>query len=268
MAQARSHQAFGQTNGATLQRRGAGDARLCHCHAPDRQRSHRPLVGRATVGTRFIFSRRQRDTGKLARRWRKGADNHSWGSIVGAAARRLTLAALMLSNILTSAAVGAEAAYLGNDACAGCHEQATADWADSHHDLAMQEATPETVLGDFNNATFDYFGVTTTFSQKGDAFFIETDNAAGELETYPVEYVFGVEPLQQYLLPLGNGRCRRSRSPGIPGPKARAGNGGITSIPTSTSRPATPCTGRAASLTGTPAVRNATAPTSKSAMTR
>ena len=112
----------------------------------------------------------------------------------------------MLSNILTSAAVGAEATYLGNNACAGCHEQANADWTDSHHDLAMQEATPETVLGDFNNATFDYFGVTTTFSQKGGAFFIETDNAAGELETYPVEYVFGVEPLQQYLLPLGNGR--------------------------------------------------------------
>ncbi len=72
----------------------------------------------------------------------------------------------------------------------------------------MQKATPETVLGDFNNATFDYFGVTTSFSQKGDAFFVETDNAAGELETYPVEYVFGVEPLQQYLLPLGNGRLQ------------------------------------------------------------
>ena len=98
--------------------------------------------------------------------------------------------------------------YLGNSACAGCHAQATADWTESHHDLAMQEATPKTVLGDFNNATFDYFGVTTTFSQKGDAFFIETDNAAGELETYRVEYVFGVEPLQQYLLPLGNGRLQ------------------------------------------------------------
>ena len=65
----------------------------------------------------------------------------------------------------------------------------------------MQEATPETVLGDFSNATFDYFGVTTTFSQEGETpFSLETDNAAGELETYPVAYVFGVEPLQQYLL--------------------------------------------------------------------
>ncbi len=99
-------------------------------------------------------------------------------------------------------------AYLGNTACTGCHAQANTDWTKSHHDLAMQEATPATVLGDFNNATFDYFGVTTTFSRKGDAFFIEADNAAGELETFPVEYVFGVEPLQQYLLPLGNGRLQ------------------------------------------------------------
>ena len=106
--------------------------------------------------------------------------------------RRLTLSALMLFSALTAAAAVAETDYVGNAACAGCHEQASADWANSHHDLAMQKATPETVLGDFDNATFDYFGVTTTFSQRGSAFFIETDNAAGELETYPVEYVFGL----------------------------------------------------------------------------
>ena len=127
---------------------------------------------------------------------------------MGAVRRHLILVALMVFGTLTATAVKAEPSYVGNAACASCHERANADLTDSHHDLAMQEATPETVLGDFNNATFDYFGVTTTFSQKGDAFFIETDNAAGELETYPVEYVFGVEPLQQYLLPLGNGRLQ------------------------------------------------------------
>ena len=121
----------------------------------------------------------------------------------------IAIVALTLFSIVTPrTATAAGASYMGNAACSGCHEQATADWAGSHHDLAMQEATPETVLGDFNDATFTYFGVTTTFSQKGDAFFIETDNAGGELETYPVEYVFGVEPLQQYLLPLGNGRLQ------------------------------------------------------------
>lgn len=125
------------------------------------------------------------------------------------ALRQLASSAAAFALLFVSCSTGAaNVLYLGNASCAGCHEQATTDWTGSHHDLAMQEATPETVLGNFNNATFDYFGVTTTFSQKGDAFFIETDNAAGELETYPVEYVFGVEPLQQYLLPLGNGRLQ------------------------------------------------------------
>ncbi len=121
----------------------------------------------------------------------------------------IAVVALSLFSVVTPrTATAAGASYVGNAACSGCHEQATAEWAGSHHDLAMQEATPETVLGDFSNATFDYFGVTTTFSQEGDTFFIKTDNAAGELETYPVAYVFGVEPLQQYLLPMDGGRLQ------------------------------------------------------------
>ena len=98
--------------------------------------------------------------------------------------------------------------YVGNGACANCHSQATADWTDSHHDLAMQEATPNTILGDFDNAQFHYHGLTTTFSRRGDDYFITTDNATGALETFPVKYVFGVEPLQQYLLPLPGGRLQ------------------------------------------------------------
>ena len=38
--------------------------------------------------------------------------------------------------------------------------------------------------------------------------FITTDNAKGALQTFPVNYVFGVEPLQQYLLPLPGGRLQ------------------------------------------------------------
>ncbi|MDG2135977.1 MAG: hypothetical protein P8J81_06855, partial [Luminiphilus sp.] len=64
------------------------------------------------------------------------------------------------------------ATYLGNAGCAECHQTATSDWTGSHHDLAMQVATPETVLGNFNNATFEYSGTITTFSRRDDAFFV------------------------------------------------------------------------------------------------
>jgi predicted CXXCH cytochrome family protein len=72
----------------------------------------------------------------------------------------------------------------------------------------MQPATPDTVLGDFDNATFEYAGTTTRFFREGDRFMVRTDNPEGELETYAVEYVFGVYPLQQLLLPLPGGRLQ------------------------------------------------------------
>ena len=96
--------------------------------------------------------------------------------------------------------------FVGNDACASCHEAQVQDWTNSHHDLAMQEANDKTVLGDFDNATFIYEGVTTTFSRRGDEYWVKTDNESGELQDYRVAYVFGVYPLQQVLLPVQNDR--------------------------------------------------------------
>ena len=42
--------------------------------------------------------------------------------------------------------------YVGGQSCAQCHKQEYEQWSGSHHDLAMQEATSDTVLGDFEKA--------------------------------------------------------------------------------------------------------------------
>ncbi|WP_052808384.1 hypothetical protein [Methyloterricola oryzae] len=47
-----------------------------------------------------------------------------------------------------------EATVVGRVACASCHAEQDRLWQGSHHDLAMQEVTPETVLGDFNGTEF------------------------------------------------------------------------------------------------------------------
>ncbi|MEE3220283.1 MAG: hypothetical protein VX257_08465, partial [Planctomycetota bacterium] len=41
---------------------------------------------------------------------------------------------------------GAKASYVGRATCAECHKKQHAEWIGSHHDLAMDLATPETVL--------------------------------------------------------------------------------------------------------------------------
>ena len=100
------------------------------------------------------------------------------------------------------------ASYVGTPKCASCHEAQHQGWLGSHHDLAMQKATPETVLGDFDDVKVKYFKETTRFGRDGDAFFVEALGANGEPARFPVIYTFGVEPLQQYLVEVEPGRLQ------------------------------------------------------------
>lgn len=98
------------------------------------------------------------------------------------------------------------AIYVGRAQCARCHAAEAKSWEGSHHDLAMQEATPATVLGNFADASFSYAGTTTRFTTQGDRFVVRTDGPDGKLADYDVAYVFGVYPLQQYLIAFPDGR--------------------------------------------------------------
>jgi hypothetical protein len=70
----------------------------------------------------------------------------------------------------------------------------------------MQEASEKTVLGDFEGASFIYRDVKTTFTRKDGEFLVETDGPEGRLSQYEVAFTFGVDPLQQYLVPFEGGR--------------------------------------------------------------
>lgn len=102
----------------------------------------------------------------------------------------------------------AGATYVGAGTCASCHADETALWEGSHHDLAMQHADATTVLGDFDDATFEKDGVTTTFFRKDGDFIVRTDGPDGGLEDFEVLFTFGVTPLQQYLVALPGGRLQ------------------------------------------------------------
>ncbi|MFK7732173.1 MAG: tetratricopeptide repeat protein [Pseudomonadales bacterium] len=97
------------------------------------------------------------------------------------------------------------ATYVGSAQCSACHEQAMEQWQTSHHALAMQLASSDTVLGDFDNHTAIHMGEGFTFTQDKEQYFVRTKNKEGELETFKIDYAFGVEPLQQYLIDVGNG---------------------------------------------------------------
>jgi tetratricopeptide (TPR) repeat protein len=101
-----------------------------------------------------------------------------------------------------------EPSYVTSAACAPCHPVQQEQWTGSHHDLAMQPATAETVLGDFDDARFAQFPVVTRFFRRAGGFFVNTEGPDGELADFEVTYTFGVYPLQQYLIEFPGDRLQ------------------------------------------------------------
>lgn len=104
--------------------------------------------------------------------------------------------------------VAAAAEFVGSETCAGCHRVQADLWRPSQHKLAMQHADEKSVLGDFNNASFDYFGVHSRFFRRDGKFVIETEGPDGKLAVFEVKYTFGLDPLQQYLVEFSDGRLQ------------------------------------------------------------
>lgn len=102
----------------------------------------------------------------------------------------------------------AAVAYVDDRRCETCHQQQYRDWTASHHDLAMQEANDESVLGDFDDVTFTHLEVTSLFFKRDGRFFVNTEGPDGGPADFEIVYTFGVDPLQQYLIEFPGGRLQ------------------------------------------------------------
>ena len=107
-----------------------------------------------------------------------------------------------------AAALPAQSTFVGRGACIECHTEAYEQWLGSDHDNAMDVASEETVRGDFDDAEFAHAGVTSRFYRKDDGFFVLTEGPGGEMGEFEIRYTFGIEPLQQYLVPFPGGRLQ------------------------------------------------------------
>ncbi|MBY5367366.1 hypothetical protein HFO91_09975 [Rhizobium leguminosarum] len=98
--------------------------------------------------------------------------------------------------------------FVDERTCTSCHADQAAAFSKSHHAKAMALADDETVLGKFDNTTFDHDGVVTTFTRRDGHFFVNTEGADGGQAEFEVKYTFAYEPLQQYLVDIGGGRLQ------------------------------------------------------------
>lgn len=98
--------------------------------------------------------------------------------------------------------------YVETETCLNCHGEQASAWQKSDHYWSMREATEESVLGDFDGASFKDGGVSALFFRKGNRYFVNTVGADGQRSNFEVLYTFGFDPLQQYLVAFPGGRLQ------------------------------------------------------------
>ena len=94
--------------------------------------------------------------------------------------------------------------YVQSETCRRCHEEHYQSWRRTFHRTMTQEAGPEAVLGDFENAVYTYDGVTSRFTRSGDDYYIETLGPEGRLERFRVVRTVGSRRIQQYVVKVGD----------------------------------------------------------------
>lgn len=99
-----------------------------------------------------------------------------------------------------------KAAFVGRENCKECHPLQYEQFIGSDHDMAMDEATDSTVLGNFNDVYFEHLGVRSHFFKNDAGFFVNTEGPDGAIQDFKIRYVFGVRPLQQYVIEFPGGR--------------------------------------------------------------
>jgi predicted CXXCH cytochrome family protein len=99
-------------------------------------------------------------------------------------------------------------AYVGRSACAACHAAEGRAFATSDHAHAMGVANDSTVLGRFGGDSLSHPGGGFRFLKQSGAYFIRAPGQDGMRLPYQVRYVFGVKPLQQYLVEFPGGRLQ------------------------------------------------------------
>ncbi len=117
------------------------------------------------------------------------------------------ITAMRATQLAGNAEVSA-ASFVGSETCVDCHRTETELWRTSQHKQAMDHATDKSVLGDFSDVSFDYYGERSRFFRKDGKFLVETDGPDGKLATFEVKYTYGLDPLQQYLIEFPDGRLQ------------------------------------------------------------
>ena len=113
----------------------------------------------------------------------------------------------------TTEKIGAEKnTFVGDQACASCHQTEFNQWKTSHHFHAMEKATPQSVranwAGEIMIDGVDYDFETALSEKDSLEYYVSITDIGGKVFNLQVEYTFGWYPLQQYLVKSNSGKIQ------------------------------------------------------------
>ena len=121
----------------------------------------------------------------------------------------LLLAIVLIGvSVPSRTAVESPAKFAGSGECAQCHQEIFTHWKQSDHHKAMQPASKDTVLGNFNGVKVKFHDVETRFFKEDGGFKVSTSGVDGRPAVFTIKYTFGHYPLQQYLIDIGKGHLQ------------------------------------------------------------
>ncbi len=174
------------------------------------QRSQRQTTSNAETvrGSAGFPSRRRGGVASVLAALRRFISSRSGRWLVAASCVLLFVGLWLFLDWWIALPPGLKPQYVGGKTCVECHQQEYKLWKGSFHELAMAPASPETVLGDFNNAEFIHYGVKSRMFRRGDEFYVNTVGPDGKRADFKVKYVIGWAPLQQYMVEFPDGRVQ------------------------------------------------------------
>ena len=99
--------------------------------------------------------------------------------------------------------------FVGSATCAPCHQAESEAYLGSHHARALMAPSPELAKTRFDGAHFSArLAGATQFSLKDGAPFASTPLAGGHRASFPIAYVSGVWPLEQYVVATERGKLQ------------------------------------------------------------
>lgn len=147
----------------------------------------------------------QKHTNTTACHYHKGIANGLFAYVFGLNGLCISSCLLLELTLLALLSLSVSAQEPSAQQCIDCHAQQVAEWQQSHHSWSMREPSASSVLGDFNQANYTKGGISAEFYQQNGNYFVNLDEGNGRTTRWRIAYTFGVSPLQQYLIDIGDG---------------------------------------------------------------